>query len=386
MASDVKTPSTPSNEGQKDPEQAVVPQESDRLETDNALRSLVERFATEDEDTPPEPTEPKAEPEAKAEGPAESRDEGEDDTLADSKPEQKPPAEKAPEQKPGEKKPEARKPDPKSEPEGDPNEKEINAYSAGAQKRIRKLVQQKNDLRAEVEKLKGRAKYRDELDASLTKASIKQESWDRWTQLGFLVQTQPEKAADVLRHMADNLTGMRREPAREAPPEKADEPPPEPDLDADLKKHVEDFDMTAEVATKIQAERRRAAPRKEQQSTAPPPGDGLPRLSQSSVDKGVAAVAAVDAEFRAKFPDRWDELSEEVNTEMAAFKGVPPEQWGAAARKCAELVVARRVRAGVQPDPVLRGGGKRQVSSHDSIPSTREQLADRIARGELFSR
>jgi hypothetical protein len=151
-------------------------------------------------------------------------------------------------------------------------------------------------------------------------------------------------------------------------------------LDDDLAEMVASFDMTEPAAAKIQASRKASRPAPTQTPESVRPG---PSLAVDPVERGNAAIQAVDAEYRSKYPDQWDKLVDDVMAEMVQYQGSPPHLWGKLARDCAERVVKRKVSVAIPPDPSLRPSGVRRARDED--PNSREGMAEAIASGKYFS-
>lgn len=277
---------------------------------------------------------------------------------------------------------------------GDPDDQEMRGYSRDANKRIRQLVQARKTVEAklaekdaEIEQLREKASYRDTLEETLKTHQVDSKTWDEWADLGLLMQRDPRKAAVILGTMAKSL-GFR-----------------DPDgaidkLDDDLAKMVADQEMTKEAAEKMQRHRLKLnpvilptgdpAPTQRQAPVNPQQNQprSLPRLTRDDTEVGKRAIAAVDAEFRKKYPDQWGKLAPEVQVEMAKYKGTPPHLWGQIARDCAEKVVAKRMAKAPtttrRPDPTLRSqpGSSRSTPRNESgAAKSKNELADRIVAG-----
>ena len=316
------------------------------------------------------------------------KDDAEETDDADDKAEPEPEKKKTPEAKPEDQ---------------DPTEEELRQMSRNENARIRSLVKRRKAAEAEVAKreeriaeLEHKAAYRDSLDTVLKTNGISQEAWDQWQDLGLLMQTEPQRAAILLNQMSKSLG--YQEITDSTPVSK---------LDDDLTKMVADTEMTKEAAEKIQRQRMRDAqmavvrqPRKTQvpqqrqqqqhqpDTTQRSQASQLPRLSQSDLDRGAAAVKAVNAEFAKKYPDQWASMVPEVDKLMKTYQGTPPHLWGKIARDCAEKVVAKRTAKSVvtrRPDPTMRatsGGGTRSSQRNSDGPAKNlGDLADRVAEG-----
>ena len=289
------------------------------------------------------------------------------------------------------------KPEAKAKSDEDPDEDERQSYSRDANKRIRQLIEKRKaaeaaaaEKDAEIEQLRVKASYRDDLEKSLADHKVDTKAWDEWTQLGLLMQRDPARAAVYLGKMAQTL-GYQ------------DPDGPITKVDKDLEDLVAAQEMTKEAAEKIQrtriASRMQAPPVPRQPTeaaptaTSDPRSPSLPRLTRDEADVGRAAIKAVDAEFRKKYPDQWDKIVGEVQAEMALYKGSHPSSWGKIARESAEKIVAKRVakapKSSDRPDPSLRatGGSSRAVTRNNTGPAkSKSELAERMAKGTLFRR
>jgi hypothetical protein len=270
----------------------------------------------------------------------------------------------------------------------DPDAEEQANYTHEANRRIRQLIARRKEAEAklaekdaEIESLREKASYRDTLEQTLQTHKVDTKTWDEWSKLGLLMQSNPVRAAVILGTMAKEL-GYR------------DPEGPIKEFDKDLAALVEKQEMTKEAAEAVQRTRIAAAPVVERQTQMPPgqpTGDArtpsLPRLTRDAVEIGQRAIAAVDAEFRKKYPGEWDKIVGDVQTMMAEYKGSPPTLWGKIARDCAEKVVAKRMAKAPKPnrpDPTLRatGGVSRTVTRNNAGPAkSKTELADRIAAG-----
>jgi len=226
--------------------------------------------------------------------------------------------------------------------------------------------------------LREKAKYRDDVESKLTEHKIDAKAWDQWVDLGLLVQREPGKAGQILAAMAKNL-GIEVS----APSTPAEKPPVS--FDPDIAELVASFEMTQAAATKLQEKRSatRPEPTTRQDPPTSAPASRSPSLVVDPVEQGNQALAAVDAEFRAKIPE-WDTLVDDVMSEMAQYKGSPPHLWGKLARDCAERVVKRKVNAAIPPDPALRPGGVRRAKTAEE--NSREGFAEAVASGRFFSK
>lgn len=271
----------------------------------------------------------------------------------------------------------------------DPDEQETAGYTRDANKRIRQLVERRKAAEAETAKLReqigelqDKASYRDVLEKTLTEHKLDTKTWDEWTSLGLLMQSNPQRAAVTLAQMAKAL-GYR------------DPEGPIAKFDDDLEAMVKDQEMTKEAAEKLQRQRLVqqpiSVPRNTQQQptqTTDPRSPSLPRLTRDDIAVGQKAIGVVDAEFLKKYPDQWPKLVGEVQTMMAEYKGSPPALWGKIARDCAEKVIRKRLAkapATSRPDPTLRASGgssSRTVTRNNTGPAkSKSELADRIAAG-----
>lgn len=405
MSNDVNKPDGSSPEEQR--KQSVSHTEDDS-QLDGSLQTLAEKPGISDivnRLMKPDNVDPEGD-DAELEIPKDDEEGTETDPAAEKDGEEKPDGE---ETDPGEgdgEKPKA-KAKPVTDPEGeevvdetadDPeetpkpvatdDESDDSQYGNGANKRIRQLVARNKaseakvaELEAQVAELSDKASYRDTLEKTLTDHKVDTKTWDEWTKLGLLMQSDPARAARTLGTMAKAL-GYQ------------DPDGPIAKLDADLEQLVTDQEVTKEAAEKLQRQRLKTAPIAAPRQTAPtsvaPTGDqspSLPRLTRDDQAVGAKAIAAVDAEFRKKYPDQWTKLAPEVQAEMAKYKGTPPSLWGQIARDCAEKVVAKRMAKAPtpsRPDPSLRatGGSARTVTRKNAGPATsKSELADRIAAG-----
>lgn len=314
-----------------------------------------------------------------------------DDEVVDGKPKPKakpvadPEGEAAAEDEPEES---ADDSDEKPKPIEQDDDSNDDQYGNGANKRIRQLIARNKtaeariaELEAERDGLTEKASYREILEKTLTDHQVDTKTWDEWTKLGLLMQSDPARAARTLGTMAKAL-GYQ------------DPDGPIAKLDADLEEMVKSNDMTAEAAEKMQRQRIKTAPLPPIQRQADPTqsennnrSPSLPRLTRDDQAVGAKAIAAVDAEFRKKYPDQWTKLAPEVQAMMAEYKGSPPNLWGKIARDCAEKVVAKRMAKApksTRPDPSIRatGGSARTVTRKNTGPATsKSELADRIAAG-----
>jgi hypothetical protein len=261
-----------------------------------------------------------------------------------------------------------------------PDDAELKTYTGHSQKRIRQLIAARKSVDdrfakadAEIKTLREKAKYREDVESKLTEHKIDTKAWDQWVDLGLLVQREPDKAGQILAAMAKNLGVAIPDGATKTPDESVQ-------LDPDLAELVKAYEMTEAAAKKVQA--KRTPPRRPDAPPAAPASRG-PALTVDPVDLGQQAIAAVDAEFRAKVPE-WESLVDDVMKELAQYKGSPPHLWGTLARDCADRVVKRKVNAAIPPDPTLRPGGVRRGRVEDA--TTREGFADAIATGRFFSK
>jgi hypothetical protein len=271
---------------------------------------------------------------------------------------------------------------PAAEPEEDPDPtpEEVKTFTPNVQKRIEQLARKRRAAEERANQLALKAKMVDDLDQQLSTHKIERAVWDQWQQLGFLAQTDPKSAAKVLAHMAKNLApevvAELTERAAKAPEAQATA------LDDDLQKMVDDFEISPEVATKLQA--RRAPPKTEATNGEPkaPPRVPIPTMSDMDIRAGEEAIKAVDAEFRQKYPRDWEKLAPKVNQMLTEYRGIAPSKWGKIARECAEKVVASHSEVD-EIDPVARTTARR---SSTSPVSSREGLAAAIANGSLFTK
>jgi hypothetical protein len=182
----------------------------------------------------------------------------------------------------------------------DPDQKELANYSPAAQNRIRELIKRRKATEKEVETVKLKAAYRDQLEARLTEAKMTPEAWDQWADLGFLIQTAPETAAKVLGTMAESL-GYAAVPKTETTPG---------ELDKDLKELVAADEMTEKAAKAIQATRTPAKPAPKQPPMPTGQQTQMRRAPSLAAPKetGEQIMARLDKEFAAAYPDQWGQV------------------------------------------------------------------------------
>lgn len=306
---------------------------------------------------------------AKADEPEEKSDDNED--QPEEKSEDAPagstePAEKT-EDETQESEPEPEKPKAKApaaeraqDSDADPDPKEVAGFSHGAQRRIQELVRKRKTIEKERDEAKKKAAYREELDARLTEAGMSRDAWDDWVKLGFAIQTNPAAAAKTLGALAKGLG--HSETAGEGAAI---------DIDADLKELVDNDEMTEVAAKKVQATRQRRPANAPQAREASAPPSLSPRA-----ETGVQIMTRLDAEYAKSYPDQWDKLAAEVNTELTAYRGVPLHVWERTIRDAVGRVVARKNVRAAPPDPVARGnsGGRSSTVSQGNKPPTKDSV------------
>ena len=399
MAGDVnKSSDSPSQEDEQNREQSNSQLDTDDLHNDPAVLKLVDSFTSGTDD--PDQIEVvigKDEVPPRKEDVSDEGDPKPKDDTKEKKPDEKPAEEEKPadppKETPSEEAPKAPDTDLVEDDDSYPTEDEVEGHTPNSQKRIRQLVSARKRTEERLTEAEADAIYKRELDEALDKTGTSQESWDHWTDLGFLVQQGEPSVPGLLRKMADNLDGAAGRPLpKQDPPD----PATAGKLDEDLQAYVDALNMSPEAAEKMQAERHKAAPAPTPAAApaaAPQQPDQPqhfgPRLSQNNNDEaakkaGDAAIAKVNDEMAKKYPSEWEKMVPEVTTEMAKYAGTAPAQWGSIARDAAEKVIARhKGKVTPEPDPTLRsnGGGPKK----EAVIETREDFVDAMLSGRMFS-
>lgn len=271
--------------------------------------------------------------------------------------------------------------------------------SESVQKRFDKLANQRREVESKLVEAQAKAQYVDDLQTRLKEKEIPLESMDEWVQLGFNVQENPGNAGHVFLQLALNM-GMDAESISQALGIELGGAQ-DGTLDADLQQMLSNFEITEEVANKLQAKRKPAAkekpavqmpPQQIQQAAQKPatqaaPVSDIPSLTNTSgitEDKASEAVALVDAEYLEKYPNEWPKWRDELKAKLAEQNDLPFHLWGSTTRNLAELVVKTHKQAPKKPTRKgLTGTGKRKPSKKSKEPS-KANLLDRISGGTLF--
>jgi len=264
------------------------------------------------------------------------------------------------------------------------------------QKRFDKLTEQRREIESKLTEAQSKAQYVDDLQTRLKEKEIPLESMDEWVQLGFNVQENPDRAGLVFLQLAVNM-GMDQEAIEQALGIELGGA--QDGLDQDLQQMLGNFEITEEVAKKLQSQRKPAKKEKPvvqmpsqqaqpvQQQQAPAISD-IPTLTNTSgitEEMASEAVQAVDKEMSEKYPE-WDKSGwrDELKAKLAEQNDLPFHLWGSTTRNLAELVVKSHKQPTKRPNrKALSGTGKRKPSKN-SNESTKGNLIDRISGGTLL--
>jgi len=238
-----------------------------------------------------------------------------------------------------------------------------------------------------------KAQYVDDLNTQMTEKSINPTDMDAWIKLGFDVQSNAQQAPYTFLQLAMNM-GLTKDQIAEAVgiatgPQ---------GLDDDLQKMVSDFELTEEVAAKLQAQRTPVpttptiqAPVAQAPTQTPAPmadPSSLPTLSNPSgvtEEQAVEAVNAIDAEFADKYPEGSAKWREELRTKLSEKQGLPFHLWRSTTRELADLIVKSHQQKVVKPNRSATRGSRTRAPAKKKDSNTQDGLIERMTSGKILS-
>lgn len=310
------------------------------------------------------------------------------DELTGKEPAEPPAAEEAPKDKADEAKP-AEEPAPEAPKaeDGDPKPEDLLRFPKKPREQIKRLLDQRSELRKEVEQLKPQAEVHQMILADAREAGLARETPDgrldtrgfkAWMDIAKDVNSAPpEQAAQRLRQMADRIHKL---------------PDPEPagpatftgDLPPDLRDLVEYKTLSENEARIVAAARltqvkQAAKPEPKPEVKPEPPPKPAGPTQQDRETAGLRAVTATTAKLEKELKLEWGHIREAVAQAVdrdVTELGIPPEKWAALTERKAREILAARQAAGKrtptrQPAP--------SSSSRKPAPTEADPYADIVS-------